>query len=110
MPHIPRTLGIAGLLVLVLLGVVVLRGCSYGEISPEAYEFAKALYSICNRQDATRLQAFEDRIAAAAESSQLTQNEHAWLQQIVATARSGDWENAMLETRRLMADQVRGGP
>jgi len=86
----------------------LLAGCgSYDEISPEAYQYSKALYSICNRSDQARLDDFAVRLAAAEENHELTSTEFRWINDIVATAQAGEWPAATKEARRLMEDQIR---
>ncbi|MEM9353015.1 MAG: hypothetical protein AAGA92_08375 [Planctomycetota bacterium] len=82
-------------------------GCGgYGKVSPETYEYAKALYSITNRQSSERLDRAEEMILAARDAQELPAAESEWLLAIVADARGGDWEGASQEARRLMDDQV----
>ena len=91
----------------VLICVCMLLGCGgYDEISPQAYEYSKALYSICNRSDQARLEQFAAQLASAEEKQELTSTEAAWLNNIVATAQSGDWPSATKEARQLMEDQI----
>ena len=83
-------------------------GCSgYGEVSPEAYQYSQALYSVCNRQDQGKLDRFRDKLAAAIEKHELSHQEAGWLNDIVATAAGGDWKSASSSARKLMEDQVR---
>jgi hypothetical protein len=91
--------------------LTVFKGCGgYGEVGPGAYEHAKALYSICNRQDASRLEIFSTSLTAAREAGEVTAREQEWLEDIAAMAQAGDWQDATAKARRLMEDQVQGGP
>lgn len=94
------------------LGLLILPsvcGCArYDTVSPQAYEYSKALYSVCNRQDEPRLLTVADQIETAAAESQLTGQEVNWLSSIVSTAQSGDWQDATKDARRLMEAQVVG--
>ena len=100
-------IGLAGALGLVF----VVRGCGrYGEVGTEAYGHANALYSVCNRQDADGLERFSTHLAQARETGTITKKEYNWLNDIVGTARSGDWREATLQSRQLLEDQVQGGP
>ncbi len=84
-------------------------GCSqYSDISPVAYKYSKALYSVCNRQDASRLSKLAEKIEAARTASQLTDEEFAWLSGIVASAQAGEWQVATRAARQLMEAQVEG--
>ena len=93
------------LALLVALGLSV--GCSrYSEISPTAYEYSKALYSVCNRQDETRLALIAEQIASARAAAQLQEAEADWLGDIIASAQAGDWQVAARDARQLMEAQV----
>jgi len=90
-----------------LISVILLSGCSYGEVSGNTYEYAKALYSICNRHDAEGLEKASLQIAAAKSEGEITEQEAKWLQDIIADARNEQWEDAMQECRQMMEDQIR---
>ncbi len=90
-----------------LIGAVLLSGCSYGEVSGNTYEYAKALYSICNRHDAEGLEKASQQISAAESEGKITEQEANWLQDIIADARNDHWEDAMQDCRRMMEDQIR---
>lgn len=93
---------------LVAVALVVAGGCgSYGRISPTAYEFAKALYSICNRQAHEALDPVGDQITQAQEEGELSEQEASWLGDVIAHARDGDWDAAAAAARQMMEDQVR---
>ena len=99
---------LAGLLFVLL---VLAAGCGgYGEISPHSYEYAKALYSICNRQDESRLDPFSEQLLAAADAGELPVHEAEWMEDIADLARDGQWEDAARKSRRMLMDQVEGGP
>lgn len=96
---------------LLVMGVatVLNAGCSsYDKVSPTAYEYSKALYSVCNRHDAPRLISVASQIETATTDAQLTGREADWLHEIVATAQAGDWQQASLDARELMEAQVEG--
>lgn len=90
-----------------LLCALLCCGCGYGEISPTAYEYAKAIYSLSNRRAADKLSAVEAQIAAAAESGQLPPHEAAWLNDFCDDCRAGRWKDAQEASRQMMEDQVR---
>ena len=82
-------------------------GCGgYGEVSPTAYEYAKALYSLANRQAADRLDEVELQIDTALEAGEITDYEAGWLRDILEDARNEDWNAAQKAARRIMDDQV----
>ena len=106
-PKLALLVGLLGVFVM----IHVLRGCGgYGEVGSTAYLHAKALYSICNRQDAERLETFSSSLAAALDTGEITAREHRWLEDIMAQAKAGDWQEATINSRRLIKDQVKGGP
>lgn len=79
----------------------------YGEVSDKAYDITTALYSVCNRQDATKLAGVEALLATAQSDATLSAAESEILQAILRTAQAGDWESATRETRTLLEDQVK---
>ena len=96
------------LLLVCLLIVCLLVGCGgYEEISPRAYQYAQALYSICNRQDDAKLMDFVKQLDTAIEQGQLTSQEATWLNEIVMKSKAGEWSSATQEARQLMEDQIR---
>lgn len=94
------------LVALAMLCALFLPGCGYPEVSPKTYEIAKALYAVCNLQRDDRLPIVIDLIEQSAASGEITRREASWLNAIVAEAESGRWNEAQLEARRLMEDQV----
>ena len=90
-----------------LFCLMFLIGCGYGEVSPKTYEYAKALYSICNRKDAGRLDVIETQIKEDTDAGQLNEQEADWLLAIVEDARQADWQAAGQAARRMMEDQIR---
>lgn len=92
-----------GLLCLAALCVV---GCGYGELSPTAYEYAKALYSIGNRERGEKIEPIRAQIAASAEAGELSKSERRWLVAICDDCDAGRWEEATAAARRMMQDQV----
>ena len=87
----------------------MLFGCGkYSEVSPEAYQYSKALYSVCNRKDGSRLHQVAQQVEAAGSAAQLSAEEVDWLSDIITTAEAGDWQVAAKDARRLMEAQVEG--
>jgi len=102
-----KTKEIAAMVLLLTVGLLV--GCgSYAEVSPEAYQSTKALYSICNRKDAAQLDKMADQTATARAESKFTSKEADWINDIIDTARTGDWQSATKKARQLMEAQVKG--
>lgn len=92
------------------IAVIILSmsiGCGYGPVSSTGYEYAKALYSLSNRQSADRVDAVQAQISAARESGELSAREAKWLGNICEQCRNGNWKSAQSDARRIMADQVR---
>lgn len=89
-----------------LLLFCFLPGCQqYGEVSSKSYEFAKALYSICNRKDTARLEMIDTAITDAVAAEELPADEAEDLQDIIKRANDGEWSAAMLDCRTLMSEQ-----
>jgi hypothetical protein len=87
--------------------LVTITGChGYSDASPRTYEYAKALYSICNRQADDKLTEVGAMIDADIASGQLSTREAGWLTAIIDDAARGDWQAAMKEARKLMEDQT----
>ena len=78
----------------------------YAPVGSKAYAYAKALYSICNRQDTERLDAIETMIDESIRREEITTQEYRYLNAIVRQARVSDWKGGQHECRKLMEDQV----
>ena len=92
---------------LIGLTLLLVTGCGgYGEISPTAYEYAKALYSITNRKASESLDSVRDQIIASLEAGDLSQKEADWLTNIIEDSRAGEWQSANSSARRMMEDQI----
>ena len=90
-----------------LLALCLCIGCSdYQGISPTAYQYAKALYSVTNRQRTEKLERVSDLITESQQQGEITAQEAQWLEGIIADAREGEWQTAQREARRMMDDQV----
>ena len=92
------------LFVITLIGLLMTSGCQkYGPVSDSTYEYASALYSICNLKDQERLDAFRLRIEKA---DDVPENEKGWILDIVGQAESGNWSDASARARILLEEQV----
>ncbi|MCA8995882.1 MAG: hypothetical protein KDA80_02825 [Planctomycetaceae bacterium] len=89
-----------------LLLLVFLFGCGYGEVNGHTYECAKAIYSICNRQDSERLAQIAQLVETLRAKEKLSRREAGWLTDIIRDAEQGNWETAARESRQLMVDQI----
>ncbi len=87
--------------------LLLVAGCGYGAVSPEAYRYAQALYAITNRQDVERLEKFRAQLDQSLQAGTLSQREARWLLAIADQGESGDWADAQAAARRMMEDQVR---
>ena len=90
---------------LMLIGIVGWMNRGYGEISPVAYEYSKALYSACLNKSELHLSKVEQSLGNSNDES-LTSNERIWLEAIFDEARDGNWQAAAKKARRMMEDQV----
>ena len=90
-----------------MLSMVVCSGCSdYGPVSPATYDFAAAMYSICNTKSADRLIAFEQKLVEAKQGGSITAQEAEWLEEILESARAGQWQSAAAASRKMMVEQA----
>ncbi len=89
---------------------LALVGCGYGKTSPKAYEIAKALVSICDRQAKDRLDKVAQMVEDAHQVGELSARETEWLRDIIADGRAGNWAKGQAAARELMQAQVEGGP
>lgn len=89
-----------------LLAMVAIMGCGYGPVSDTAYQYAKALYSLSNRQSADRVETVRQQIVAAQDSGQLSSREANWLFDICDDCQAEQWKAASQAARRMMEDQV----
>lgn len=95
-------------LAVLLVAVLAATGCGGpSEMTPTAYEYSKALYSIANRKAEDRLADVASGIDAAAASGDITPAEQSRLKAIVDKAYAGDWKKASKQSRALMESQVR---
>ncbi len=102
-PSLPQRLLIQlGMCLLLMIPV----GCGYPKVSPETYALAKALYSATNRQNIEQIERAEELIAELTRDGRISAAEEKWLRQIVAEAKSGQWERGMLQARQIMQDQA----
>lgn len=88
--------------VLLSIGLWLNRG--YGEVSPETYQYSKALYSACLNKSKDHLSKIETLLST---SENVPEGEREWLEAIVAQAQSDDWVSASRNARRMMEDQVK---
>lgn len=101
---------IAGVAVLLLGGIVWWMSSGYGKVSPEGYQYAMALLSVCNRKDESRLEQIVRDIRESTEAGNLPAYDSKTLLRITERAEDGDWEDAASLVRRLMKDQVEVAP
>jgi len=72
---------------------------------PKAYEISKAFYSACNRKNTEHLVKVTRFVQESVNAGELTAEEKAWFEHIIATAENGDWHKAMLDARAIMEEQ-----
>jgi len=96
-------LGLVAVVGIVLaVGLWLNRG--YGEVSPQTYQYSKALYSACLNKNKEHLSKIEVLLSA---SEDVPEAEREWLEAIVAQAQNDDWVSASKDARRMMEDQVK---
>ena len=82
----------------------------YGEVGPDAYAVAKAVYGACLAEDDERLGKAVELVKQANtpdSSIKLTDQEKNWLNSIIQKAQNGKWQVAANMARQLMKDQVK---
>lgn len=85
---------------------VVISGCHrYPEISPQAFELAKAVDNLCNLKNASQVPLARQKVDAELQAGNITEREHGWLMSLLETADAGAWEQASTEARKLLASQ-----
>ena len=99
---------IGAVLALYLAGLVIcLAGCrGYPEVSPAAFELAKAVNNLCNLRDAEQIPTASAIIAQQHAAGEITDAEQELLTDILTLAAGGKWERAEADARRLLADQT----
>lgn len=81
-------------------------GCGYPEVSPRAYEIAKALYAITNRRQTDKLDVVTNLVEESRGDGTISDAEAGWLMEIVEEGRAGEWKSANERSRALMEDQI----
>lgn len=92
--------------IFLLLGLLVMTGCGYGDVSPVTYEIAKSLYNISNRKLSDHVHVAKEQITTSCECGEISEKEAKWLLAIAKDAERECWQQAMKSARRLMEDQV----
>ena len=100
---------LSGVLFLALLlgGVFFWSNSGYGEVSPDAYEVAKALYGTCLSKNESRLDSVTVMLDGDDRPLEITQTERDWLESMVRSAKDGNWNSAAKSARRMMEDQIK---
>lgn len=91
---------------MMLLIAALSIGCGYSEVSPATYQYAKALYSVANRQASGPLDDIGAKIAAAQDAGEINARERKYLDEILDDARAERWEAATQAARSLMEAQI----
>jgi|JI9StandDraft_1071089.scaffolds.fasta_scaffold00027_12 hypothetical protein len=101
-----RWLAIAfGIVTIIVLVMYLMSG--YGEISSQAYQYARSLYTVCNQKDAQRLDKVVAMIEADYKAEKLTDRDHSYLMGLVQLAKDGKWTDAQERIRSLLEAQVK---
>ena len=75
------------------------------ELNEHEYEIAIALYRVCNQKSEEGLAKIEELIAQDKGEDEYEKDSS--LMPIIAWARSGDWEIALVSCREILDDQVK---
>lgn len=98
-------ISICSLLGIAILGWYLMSG--YGEISSDAYQYARSLYTVCNQKDLQRLEKVEAMIESDHKSQKINDRDHDYLMGLVEMARDGNWAKAQEEIRVLLEAQIK---
>jgi hypothetical protein len=97
---------IGGFLVVVLACAALwYTTSSYGEVSADAYQYARSLYTICNQRDTTRLEKISTMIEADFQAQKITPRDHQYLMKLIGVAKAGNWTDAQNSIRKLLEAQ-----
>lgn len=93
--------------VLVAVGFTGYFMSGYREISPNAYQYARSLYTICNQRDSQRLEKIVTLMEADVRSQKISEQDRRYLMRLVQAAEAGDWQKAQESIRKLLEVQVK---
>lgn len=97
----------AGLLALVAAVAIVLwLNQGYGEVSPQTYQYSKALYSACLSKNEAHLEKIQEMLQST-QAQAMPDAERKWIEAIAAQAAQGQWDSAAKQAKRMMTDQVK---
>jgi hypothetical protein len=91
-----------------VIAAILYFGPGYGKVGYPTYQAATALYGACLAKSEPRVQSIEALIINGNEEFDaeiISEQERAWLDAVVATARSGEWDSAAAMAKRMMEDQ-----
>ena len=100
-----KKLAFALLAILLVLGGRWWMNRGYGTVSPQTYEFSKAIYGACLSKNEQRLDKVE-QLMNDPSHAELPLNEQKWLDAIISDARADNWEAAAKKARSMMKDQA----
>lgn len=87
--------------------LVIYLTSGYGEVSTQAYQYARSLYTVCNQKDNARLEKVVQMIEADHKSQKLSDRDHNYLMGLVQMAKNGKWNDAQERIRSLLEAQVK---
>lgn len=79
---------------------------NYGTVSESGYKLTMAVESACGRQDTDGVQRVRTMVQT---NKSLSDQERVWLNEILAAAESGSWNDARRMARELMRAQLGSG-
>jgi len=81
-------------------------GCQrYPEMSPRAFEIAKAIDNLCNLKNTDQIPNARQKVNTDLQSGLITDREHGWLMSVLDDAEAGNWEQASATARQLLTSQ-----
>ena len=78
----------------------------YGEVSPQTYQYSKALYIACLSKNEAQLEKIQEMIQSE-KAQAMPDTERQWIEAIVSQAEQGQWKDAAKQAKRMMKDQVK---
>ncbi len=103
----PRVKALLAIGTLLAIGLFLFWNPGYGELSPKGYQLAMALYSACNRKDATQLEKVAKLLDQSNAQGDLPAADAKWLTKVLELGRAQDWDSANQMIRRIMMDQAK---
>lgn len=90
-----------------MIAMVMYLTSGYREISSQAYQYARSLYTVCNQKDTQRLEKVVQMIEVDYKDQKLSDRDHSYLMGLVQMAKHGKWTDAQERIRELLEAQIK---